>query len=156
MFFVNIRLNLLKAAVILFPKHLSTDVPLHEAAKPLQWLLGKWKGQGKGIYPTIKDFEYIEDLEFFHVGQPMLQFRYVETKKYFGFLNKWQFQKNWPISTYLYLKDVLAIRAFYFLVKSELKLKYRMKISIWIVGRLGSGWVGGTHSTCDVLSIAMN
>nr|XP_034327369.1 THAP domain-containing protein 4 isoform X1 [Crassostrea gigas] len=51
------------------------DVPLHEAAKPLQWLLGKWKGQGKGIYPTIKDFEYIEDLEFFHVGQPMLQFR---------------------------------------------------------------------------------
>lgn len=113
------------AAVILFPKHLSTDVPLHEAAKPLQWLLGKWKGQGKGIYPTIKYFEYIEDLEFFHVGQPMLQFRYVETKKYFGFLNKWQFQKNWPISTYLYLKDVLAIRAFYFF--SEIRIKIEIQ-----------------------------
>lgn len=57
------------------------DVPLHEAAKPLQWLLGKWKGQGKGIYPTIKDFEYIEDLEFFHVGQPMLQFSFYSVHK---------------------------------------------------------------------------
>lgn len=44
----------------------------------------------------------------------------------------------------------------FFLVKSELKLKYRMMISIWIVGRLGSGWVGGTYSSCDVLSLAMN
>lgn len=56
--------------------HIFTDAPLHNAAKPLEWLIGKWKGQGKGIYPTIQDFDFLEELEFFHVGQPMLQFRY--------------------------------------------------------------------------------
>ncbi|XP_062572208.1 peroxynitrite isomerase THAP4-like [Saccostrea cucullata] len=57
------------------------DVPLHDAVKPLQWLLGKWKGEGKGIYPTIEDFNYIEDLEFYHVGQPMLQFSFSSVNK---------------------------------------------------------------------------
>jgi len=31
---------------------------------------------GQGIYPTLKDFTYGEEVEFFHVGQPNLQFRY--------------------------------------------------------------------------------
>lgn len=57
---------------------------------------------------------------------------------------------------YLYLKDVLVIRVFYFLVKFELKLKYRMMILIWIVGCLGSGWVGGIYLFCDVFFLVMN
>ena len=49
---------------------------MHDAIKPLAWLLGKWKStEGKGYFPTIKDFAYIEELEFFHVGQPNIQFR---------------------------------------------------------------------------------
>ena len=61
----------------MFETFFSTEKPLHEAIKPLSWLLGKWTGQGKGIYPTIEDFDYLEELEFSTVGQPMLQFRCV-------------------------------------------------------------------------------
>ncbi|XP_041355309.1 peroxynitrite isomerase THAP4-like isoform X2 [Gigantopelta aegis] len=48
---------------------------MHEMIAPLSWLLGKWRSEGgKGIYPTIKDFTYGEEVEFFHVGQPNIQF----------------------------------------------------------------------------------
>lgn len=48
---------------------------MHELIKPLSWLLGKWRGEvGKGKYPTITDFNYVEELEFIHVGQPNIQF----------------------------------------------------------------------------------
>ncbi|XP_022287823.2 peroxynitrite isomerase THAP4-like [Crassostrea virginica] len=57
------------------------EKPLHEAIKPLSWLLGKWTGQGKGIYPTIEDFDYLEELEFSNVGQPMLQFSFYSVNK---------------------------------------------------------------------------
>eukprot|EP00058_Branchiostoma_floridae_P007443 XP_002592931.1 hypothetical protein BRAFLDRAFT_65518 [Branchiostoma floridae] len=47
--------------------------PLHDALKPLAWLLGTWRGEeGKGDYPTIKDFKYKEEVKFDHVGQPNL------------------------------------------------------------------------------------
>ena len=49
---------------------------MHDAIKPLAWLLGKWKStDAKGYFPTIQDFTYTEELEFFHVGQPNIQFR---------------------------------------------------------------------------------
>ena len=49
---------------------------MHEMIAPLSWLLGKWRSEnGKGQYPTIKSFEYGEEVEFFHVGQPNVQFK---------------------------------------------------------------------------------
>ncbi|XP_071085797.1 peroxynitrite isomerase THAP4-like [Haliotis cracherodii] len=52
-----------------------TGAALHDIVKPLGWLLGKWRSDdGKGKYPTMKDFKYGEEVEFFHVGQPNLQF----------------------------------------------------------------------------------
>ncbi|KAL3846620.1 hypothetical protein ACJMK2_017595 [Sinanodonta woodiana] len=67
-------------------KMTSGEVPLHDLIKPLSWLLGKWRSEdGFGHYPTIKDFKYGEELEFFHVGQPNIQFSFyawhAETKK---------------------------------------------------------------------------
>ncbi|XP_062572206.1 peroxynitrite isomerase THAP4-like [Saccostrea cucullata] len=50
------------------------DSPIHDALKPLEWLIGKWKGEGKGTCPISGPFEYTDEIEFFHVGQPMLQF----------------------------------------------------------------------------------
>jgi hypothetical protein len=51
---------------------------LHPLVKPISWLIGTWKGiNGKGIYPTIKSFEYKEQLEVIHPApnQPVLHLK---------------------------------------------------------------------------------
>lgn len=49
---------------------------LHEALKPLAWLEGTWKieNYGRGKYPTIKDFNYCEEINFISIGQPMFNY----------------------------------------------------------------------------------
>lgn len=49
--------------------------PVHPALQPLEWLRGKWRSIGtEGSYPTIKPFEYEEEIEFTSLGQPMLTY----------------------------------------------------------------------------------
>jgi THAP4-like, heme-binding beta-barrel domain len=47
---------------------------LHKALEPLAWLLGTWRGEGKGIYPTIDDFDYAEESRFWHNGRPVMAY----------------------------------------------------------------------------------
>lgn len=41
---------------------------VNPVVEPIAFLLGTWRGGGKGIYPTIADFEFEEELTFWHAG----------------------------------------------------------------------------------------
>lgn len=51
----------------------SVELPAeHPAIAPLSFLLGRWKGTGKGDYPTIKPFNFFQEVAFTHIGKPYL------------------------------------------------------------------------------------
>lgn len=47
---------------------------LHPNLTPVALLLGAWRGDGRGEYPTIENFEYVEELTFTDVSKPFLQY----------------------------------------------------------------------------------
>lgn len=47
---------------------------LHPAVVFLAPILGTWKGQGRGDYPTIDPFAYDEEVVFSHVGKPFVSY----------------------------------------------------------------------------------
>ena len=47
---------------------------MHPSIAHLSRLVGIWRGDGRGQYPTIKDFEYADEWEFVDAGKPFLLF----------------------------------------------------------------------------------
>ncbi|MGA4668413.1 FABP family protein [Propionibacteriaceae bacterium Y1923] len=47
---------------------------LHENVAGLAALLGTWRGNGHGSYPTITDFDYTDEWVFSHSGKPFIGF----------------------------------------------------------------------------------
>ncbi|KAF0916882.1 hypothetical protein E2562_014621 [Oryza meyeriana var. granulata] len=47
----------------------------HPAVAPLSFLLGKWRGEGEGSFPTISPFRYGEELLFsHHPSKPVISY----------------------------------------------------------------------------------
>lgn len=54
---------------------MAADPPdLHPDVEPLAFLVGTWRGEGLGEYPTIEPFRYGEELSFEHVGDDYLTY----------------------------------------------------------------------------------
>ncbi|CAN8233689.1 unnamed protein product [Cochlearia groenlandica] len=54
------------------------EPPIHPTAAPLAYLLGKWRGEGKGGKRLDSDsplFEYVEELSFSHSGKPAIEYK---------------------------------------------------------------------------------
>ncbi|MFT4264590.1 MAG: FABP family protein [Nocardioides sp.] len=47
---------------------------LSPAAGPVAWLLGTWRGNGHGDYPTIEPFQFGQELIFTHDGRPFFHY----------------------------------------------------------------------------------
>lgn len=65
-----------------------TDLP--ELVQPFAWLIGTWRGEGVGGYPTIEggDFRYGEEVTFACPGKPLLVFT----------SRSWSLDDNRPLS----------------------------------------------------------
>ncbi|MEX1005321.1 MAG: FABP family protein [Acidimicrobiia bacterium] len=50
-------------------------MPLHPALDTVQFLIGTWRGEGSGRYPTIAPFDYLEEISFVPgPGKPFLAY----------------------------------------------------------------------------------
>ncbi|NWR99915.1 THAP4 protein, partial [Motacilla alba] len=72
--------SLISQDFFILPSFLSsTETPqLNPVMEPLSWMLGTWLSDppGDGTFPTMKPFQYLEEVHISHVGQPMLNFSF--------------------------------------------------------------------------------
>ena len=47
---------------------------LHPDCAPIAWMLGTWRGNGHGDYPTIEGFQFGQELIFTHDGRPFFHY----------------------------------------------------------------------------------
>jgi hypothetical protein len=47
---------------------------LHPELMPLAWLVGTWRGKGRGEYPTVAPFLFAQEVSFNHDGRNFLNY----------------------------------------------------------------------------------
>ena len=51
-----------------------SEPPLHPLCAPVAFLLGTWRGEGHGGYPSMTKFAYREEMRVWHTGKAYLAF----------------------------------------------------------------------------------
>ena len=95
---------------------------LHEDLYPLAWLVGTWRGKGRGEYPGIAPFEFAHEVTFNHDGR--------------GFLN--YFSRTWLINADAEILAPFESEVGFWHAKPTKVLEVVLAYS---TGR-GEGWVG--------------
>ena len=56
--------------------HMAFTIPenLHPDLMPLAWLVGSWRGKGRGEYPNVPGFQFAQEVSFNHDGRPFLNY----------------------------------------------------------------------------------
>jgi hypothetical protein len=52
-----------------------TPAPLHERLRPAAFLVGRWLGDGRGLWSVEPQFRFRDEIEFTHDGRPLLAYR---------------------------------------------------------------------------------
>ena len=47
---------------------------IHELCAPLAWMIGSWRGNGHGEYPTIEGFQFGQEVVFQQDGRPFIHY----------------------------------------------------------------------------------
>jgi hypothetical protein len=47
---------------------------LHPDLMPLAWLVGTWRGKGRGEYPNVAGFQFAQEVSFNHDGRAFLNY----------------------------------------------------------------------------------
>jgi hypothetical protein len=47
---------------------------LHPDLMPLAWLVGTWRGKGRGEYPNVPGFQFAQEISFNHDGRAFLNY----------------------------------------------------------------------------------
>ena len=47
---------------------------LHPDLMPLAWLVGTWRGKGRGEYPNVQGFQFAQEVSFNHDGRAFLNY----------------------------------------------------------------------------------
>ena len=47
---------------------------LHPDLMPLAWLVGTWRGKGRGEYPSVSSFQFAQEVSFNHDGRAFLNY----------------------------------------------------------------------------------
>ncbi|HEY5821418.1 MAG TPA: FABP family protein [Propionibacteriaceae bacterium] len=47
---------------------------LNPSLMPIAWMIGRWEGTGKGVYPGTEDFDFGQQIDFAHNGGDYLHY----------------------------------------------------------------------------------